>query len=434
MMEHMKTILLIFLVSISLMQSIFLVYSIPNFDVRQKISSGYVKTDPLGPEEKLENLIFPEQLILHVGGNKHTILYPEMAAYKIILKRLQKRAYDRFQLCSLTTMDWIRIREQQPGIELSFPSPVPATLLQKVFPLASDATLLKDNILRIGLFTMYGTNKVSIYFFNAKGTAVYECTYTDLTAQDIQQQINLNQAETGYKLVHGTYYVPEQSLQQLEVHVPYRKITAEQMRQSLFHDPTVTKNIKTDHAEIYTDVKRGLEVNQARQWLTYSDPAVQVEAQQDISAKVTAAVRFINQHGGWNGRYQLTLSTDNKQEEVRGVANKRGKIIRFQQYWGSHPIVNTNQFQFGYIQTVMLAGMVTSYERSLVQLYPQAMKEKICKLSGGSALLNKLNQLGNKTEITKLRPVYVPTQMDKYIRLSPVWQVQYKNGPSLFVE
>ncbi|MCY9539958.1 two-component system activity regulator YycH [Paenibacillus alvei] len=434
MIERIKTLLLTFLVLLSLLQSFFLAYSMPNFDVRKKFTSDYIMTDPLGPEEKVENLVFPEQLVLHLGGNKHTVLYPGMTFYNIIVKRLQGRSYDGFQYRSVSAVDWARIREENEGVELLFHAPIPVKLLQRVFPIGDDSVLMNESIRRIWLYTTKDTKEVRVFFFNAEGDAVYESTSANLTEQDVKQQVEFGRAWTPYKLVDGAYYVPEQPIEMQEVTLPFDRITAEQMQRSLFNDPTVTKNIETGNSEIYTDVKRGLEVNRGLQWLIYSDPVVQTEGQQDITSDVTAAVRFINQHGGWNGRYRVTMPDNMKRDSLNGAASELGTAIRFQQYWGSYPIVNTSRFRFGYMQVTMQEGTVTSYERSLVQLHQRAAKKEMRKLAIGDALIKKLKELSKEKPISAIDPVYVPILGKDTVRLLPAWQVKYKDGTTALLD
>lgn len=432
MMERFKTLLLTFLVLLSLVQSFFLAYNMPNFDVRKKSTSDYIMTEPLGPEEKVENLIFPEQLVLHLGGNKHTILYPGMTFYNIIVKRLQGRSYAGFQYRSVSAVDWARIREENEGVELMFHAPTPVRLMQKVFLIGDDSVLMNESIRRIWLYTTKDTKEVRVFFFNAKGDAVYESSRADLTEQDVRQQVELGRTWTSYKLVGGTYYVPEQPLELIEVTLSYDRITAEQMQRSLFNDPTITKNIETRNSEIYTDVKRGLEVNRGLQWLIYSDPVIQTEGQRDIASDVTAAVRFINQHGGWNGRYRVTLPE--RRDNLFGAPSETGTAVRFQQYWGSYPIVNTSRFRFGYMQVMMQEGTVTSYERSLVHLHQRALKKEMRQLLIGDALIKKVNGLGKKKPIAGLDPVYIPVLGKDSVRLLPAWQLNFSDGTSTLLD
>ncbi|MFW5433586.1 YycH family regulatory protein [Paenibacillus apiarius] len=432
--ERVKTVLLTVLVLLSLVQSFFLTYDMPNFDAVEKTSSDYIKTEPLGPEEKVENLIFPDQMVLHLGENKHTVLYPGMTFYNIIMKRLQGRSYDGFQSRSISSLEWSRIREENEGVELRFPTPVPAKILQKVFPIAEDSAFLSQNIHLIWLYAAKDGNEVRVFFFNEKGDTVYESTRADLTVQDIKQQVEFGRSWTPYKLVNGIYYVPEQPLELMEVALPYDRITVEQMQRSLFFDPTVTKNIETGSSEIYTDAKRGLEVKRGQQWMIYSDPAVPTEGRQDIAADVTGAVRFVNQHGGWNGRFRFSMSPGKQQAGMFGSADSPGTVLRFQQYWGSYPIISPGTFRFGYMQVTMQQGTVTSFERSLVQLKNHSEEKEVRRLPSGDELMKKLNALDKPKKIAGLDPVYVPSLVKDVIRLVPAWQVKYSNGTETLLQ
>ncbi|BFH18088.1 two-component system activity regulator YycH [Paenibacillus melissococcoides] len=435
MIERLKTILLTVLVLLSLLQSFFLMYSMPNYNFEKKTSSDYIKTEPLGPEERLENLVFPEQMILHLGEDKHAMLYPGTTFYNIIMKRLQGRTYDGFQYRPVSSVEWERVRKQNEGIELRFNSPVPAKLLQRVFPLGDDTTFLEETIKRIWLYANPESNEVRVFFFNAKGDAVYESTRADLTVQDVTQQVEFGRTWTPYRMVGGMFYMPEEPLEAVEVELPYEQITVEQMQRSLFFDPTLTKNIVAGNSEIYTDAKRGLEINRGEHWIIYSDPAVTTEGKQDIAADATSAVRFINQHGGWNGKYRFTLPGPNeRQAGLYGGANERGVVMRFEQYWGSYPVISTPEFHFGYMQVTIQQGTVTNYERSLIQLFNRSAEKEIRKLPAGDALLSKLKALGRLNEIVSVDPVYVPHYSKETIHLVPTWQVKFNDGSTTLLE
>ena len=69
--ERAKTLTLAGLVMLSLVQTFMLSYSIPGTAVRTP--QNYVNTEQMGPESKIEDVLFPEQLILHFGNGNHTV-------------------------------------------------------------------------------------------------------------------------------------------------------------------------------------------------------------------------------------------------------------------------------------------------------------------------------------------------------------------------
>ncbi|EJW18783.1 hypothetical protein PAV_2c05500 [Paenibacillus alvei DSM 29] len=123
-----------------------------------------------------------------------------------------------------------------------------------------------------------------------------------------------------------------------------------------------------------------------------------------------------------------------KRDSLNGAASELGTAIRFQQYWGSYPIVNTSRFRFGYMQVTMQEGTVTSYERSLVQLHQRAAKKEMRKLAIGDALIKKLKELSKEKPISAIDPVYVPILGKDTVRLLPAWQVKYKDGTTALLD
>ena len=78
------------------------------------------------------------------------------------------------------------------------------------------------------------------------------------------------------------------------------------MQKNLFFDPGVTRAISDrSGSQIYTDGKRGLQIEQNGKWISYTDPVAGQKLQDDESENVYAAITFINQHGGWDGLHRF---------------------------------------------------------------------------------------------------------------------------------
>ena len=145
MIEKGKSVLLFLLVAVSLVQSYFLAYSRPFMEAKVKTELDYVNTEPLGTKEQVENLIFPEQLVIHLGNDKHTVFYPSTPTfYDLILKKLQSREFKGMKSDSVNSVDWDQIRREDQGVELRFGRAIPFELLQRVFKIDSDFLLTRD--------------------------------------------------------------------------------------------------------------------------------------------------------------------------------------------------------------------------------------------------------------------------------------------------
>ncbi|MGF7049321.1 regulatory protein YycH of two-component signal transduction system YycFG [Paenibacillus sp. DS2015] len=417
--EKLKTVLLVLLVTSSLVQSYFLMYRLPGSDSVAKTATNYIKTDDMGPEERAENLIYPDKMVIHMGGDKHTIFYPHSTFYDLIFSRLQARSFDSFQRRSIQNIDISELRAQNDGIELTFASGVPVTLLERVMQIQPDALFQAEQIDRIWIYNVKNETKAHALFFSTEGDVVYEAGKADLTAQDVQQHVDFGKEWTAYTSIKGSYYIPESDIDMVEAEFEIGVYDTEQMQRSLFVDPSITRNIREkDGSEIYTDSKRSLQVRQEQKWMSYTDPAALPAGESSAGSDVLAAIDFVNQHGGWNGDYRLSVVGDGEPEN---------KVV-FQQYYGAYPVLDTPQFQYGVMTLNLQQGTVSSYQRSLIYSESGVASKKVKKLQGGDKLRARLKDVEKISVIVDVYPAYQPSLTKNGIRLTPVWAVRLQNG------
>lgn len=424
--ERIKTILLVVLVVGSLLQSYILIFRFPGSDSVVQSKDAYIRTEEMGPEEKPENLLFPDKMIIHLGEDQHTVFYPNDTFYNLVFNRLKGRTFDHFQRRMVSNIDWAKVRSENRGIELSFDSGIPVPLLQKIMQIVPDPLFEGESINKMWLYSVEGEGKIHVMFFSTEGDVVYEAAQADLTVQDVDQLVDFGLNWTPYKMVDGRYYIPVKELSLLSVELPFGEYTVEQMQRSLFFDPSITRNIREkDGSEIYTDSKRSLQVDQGQKWISYTDPAAPPSGENSPGKDVLAAIDFVNQHGGWNGMYRLWKA---------GKSEDR-TLVKFQQYYGGFPILNTPGFHYGMMELDLQQGTVTSYERSLLYLESGTIQKRMAKLSGGETLETKLMPYIKNNSVADLNPAYLPVLTDDDgLRLKPVWAVELRNGTVVTIE
>ncbi|WP_410512896.1 two-component system activity regulator YycH [Paenibacillus sp. BR2-3] len=436
--ERIKSWILALLVLSSLIESYYLIYRLPGSDTAVLSKNLYVKTDNMGPEEKVENLLYPDQMIIHMGDNKHTLFYPSSTFYNLILNRLKGRGFESFQRRSVQDFDWAKLRSENPGIELSFGAGIPVTLLQRVMQLSPDSLFAGESIDRIWIYNLKNDSKAHAIFFSTRGDIVYEAAKADLTVQDVQQHVDFGKNWTSYTTVNGDYYVPDSNVSVVEAEIPSGMYTIGQMQSSLFFDAGSTRYIREkDGSEIYTDSKRSLQVDQEQNWMSYSDPAALPAGESTPAKDALEAVDFVNQHGGWNGSYRLEASEDGTGEQMASAEEgNQERLVSFQQYYGSYPygsypIMNKPQLRYGVINLDLQQGTVSSYERSLMYVDETKAVKKVVELSGGETLKNQLAQIGKASSVKELAPAYVPVVKGDKLQLHPVWKVTLSDGTVL---
>jgi len=434
MIEKGKSVLLFLLVVISLYQSYLLAYSKPFMVAKVKTELDYVNAEPLGNKEKVEQLVFPEQLVLHLGNDKHTVFYPNTKPYyDLILDLLVGRNFKSLQRDSVHSVDWDRIRSDDKGVELRFGRAIPFELLQKVFKIDGDFLFYRDTVDRIWIYTSKGRDEVRTFFFSSDGRNVYEAQKADLTVSDVEGYVGFGQYWDPYGSYGGegsfpgergqALYVPEKPVTRLlEMEVPFDKYSTEQMQDNLFFDPGSTTAIPNSDSgqQFYTDWKRALKIEQSGTWLTYTDQVAPTEGDNELVENVMAAVNFVNQHGGWNGKHAYVRETETEAGST---------VVRFQQYYGDVPIVSDGSLNMGYMQMTLQHGLVASYARSLVSLDEIPKNKRLRKLPGGEdlrALMKAAEKDGDLIE--SLFPAYRPRLNEETILLTPVWAARMTSG------
>lgn len=428
MIEKGKSVLLFLLVVLSLVQSYFLAYSMPYMEARVKTELDYVKTEPLGKEEVVENLIFPEQLVLHLGSDKHTVFYPSTLPYfELILDKLKGREFKGMQRDLVNTVDWDQIRRENKGIELRFGRDIPFELLERVFKIDDNFLFWGDSIDRIWIYASKGSDEVRTFFFSADGRNVYESERADITISDVEGIVGFGQYWDPYSSIDGNVYIPNRSItRMLKMEVPFSRYTTEQMQDNLFFDRSTTRTIQDNlnSPQFYTDGKRGLKVEQDGTWMTFTDPVAPTNGENDVIDNVMAAISFVNQHGGWNGMHQL----------VKEIESETESTIRFQQYYQKVPVVSKGITNFGYMQLTMQQGLVSSYNRSLLILSGEMKNKSTRELPGGDelrVLLSKFDEGGRNVEA--LFPAYHPSLQKETVVMSPVWAARLVTGEIVIV-
>jgi regulatory protein YycH of two-component signal transduction system YycFG len=158
--------------------------------------------------------------------------------------------------------------------------------------------------------------------------------------------------------------------------------------------------------------------------MSYTEPAAATVGENDIVDNVMAAISFVNQHGGWNGKHQL----------VKEMESETGSAIRFQQYYKDIPIVSGRAMDLGYIQLTMQQGVVSSYNRSLLVLGNEVKNKSSRQLPGGEPLRKIVNAMVTGGQnIEALFPAYRPTLGKDKLVLSPVWVARLVSGEVVII-
>lgn len=425
--EKLKSAVLTILVVASLVQTFILAFGSPKLD--QLLPTTYVPSEVGGTQMELAELLIPRQLIIHLGDNQHRVIAansPQQQFYKMIFHDfLQKRRFEGLRKLSPTSLDELnlnlgRIRNNNPGIEVVFEQALPLASLQRVLNVRADGLDSPADIKRILLYANTATGELDSYFFTEDEDLVY-LARTDMDINEVQKNVAFAQYLTPYTPQYLGYYLPDDSIQAVRYKYTYTQFTAEELKRSLFVDPGIVKNLQEkDGSQIYTDAKRGLQLQNDKHWLIYTDPVAAPAASRiSAAAGIESAVQFVNQHGGWNGMFRLSkaLRSEDKPQQ-----------IQFRLYVDHLPLYGIEQEDIGAINLELQQGIVSSYERSLLKLDEEPLDKRLVSLPGGTDLRKLLQTSDHIGSIIDVFPAYQVVIADKSVELIPRWTIELENG------
>jgi regulatory protein YycH of two-component signal transduction system YycFG len=429
MIESLKSIFLVLLIGTSLYQSFILAsYSPPKIEPIQQ--SNYVQTETPGKQSELADMLFPDQLIIHLGNQQHSVLYPNNYYYTRLLDNIKQRSFKGFRKTSmyLVNVNWEEVRTKQLGVEIRFRDGIPFTILQQLFRIEGEIPVENDKITKIWIYSKGTNDEVRAFFFTDSPGVGYEVIGADFTSKDVENFVAYGEPTNLYKTTNsGDYYLPLKPLRLPSYTFTYTQLTADQLKQSLFVDPGITRYLKErDGSEIYTDSKRGFQLNRDQRWVTYSDPVAPAASKTEVLDDLLAGIKFINQHIGWDGKYMVSRTPQKQLMD--------NQTFMFRQYYESLPIVTAQPEGFGTMKMEVQKGVISGFERSMVIPDLKSAQRRDNELMSGEALEERLQYYKNRSSIASIFPAYRPLVTDKTLTLTSVWALEMRDGTYDFIE
>ncbi|NDI36919.1 YycH family regulatory protein [Chengkuizengella sediminis] len=420
-MEKIKSLILTLLVFFSLFQSYLLVYSKPDFNPVNQ--DEYIDTRLNGSQENVVNMIFPKHMVLHFGDDKHTMVYPNFKFYNDIYEKITQRTFESFRPVTISPVEKVKMREYQ-GLELEFMDGIPVQWLENTMQVNSESINRNVSVNKIWIYVTEN-QEIRTLFFDDSTLKVYEATKVDLKVEDIQEYVGYGEFQPTYHTNNGIYYLPDEPLQMVRLTVGYSHFQKDQLVASLFVDPNMSRTVvDSEGREIISDGAIGLELNENQNWMSYYDPETPVESSSDLMDDLLTSIKFVNQHGGWSRTHLISTISDENEEQ----------FFKFQQYVKpapnvqALPILPSERLKLGYVDITMQKGVVTDYERSLINLSNVNVQKSAYQLLGGEVLEQLIRKYEQDFNIINIFPAYYPIVKEEYIDLIPYWAYELSDG------
>lgn len=291
---------LIFLVGASLFLSFSIWYRTPGVMTQNPLDVVDSKVD-------LASVLGPEKILLRLGDSAHTLLRPSSSYYEKVWSFSRKTMALQWSGASPDSTE-TDVLARKRGLEADFPVSMPISALRQLIDVKPpESSSLEGKLIDAFLFAVED-QKLVIYLKDSQGVH-HKLSKTGDPAelQKLLQELSNTRPPLYAKLPSGggsliiskpvyvsllSYELPVYSLKR-------ERPPGEGQVAEYFSDFSAARRIQEkDGAVIYTDGQRGLRVYEDGS-LEYSFPGASGQKKTSFFDSLTAAVNFVNRHGGW---------------------------------------------------------------------------------------------------------------------------------------
>ncbi|NEU30596.1 hypothetical protein GN156_07330 [bacterium LRH843] len=422
--EHIKTGLLIGLVGLSLILTWKLWTFQPDIALLDN-TSRYIPSEVMSEERKLADVIQPQFMVVH-QQEKYAMISPKDGRFDQLYEKLLASTLEESEQGTRIA----RKRLDGDGIEVMFPTEIPAEIFLSLFQLSREEHSLPTGT--INSIFLYGDKKdeqVYMQLLSKKEEQVVEMKtnlslkeLTDSFIAKFDEYIEVVKVESeSNENPPGNIYLPVNPVAAEKLSFTVSPISGQFFRQTLFTDPASVKYYRqTDGEESYTDGNRIINIRNNGLFMEYNNP---VYSDKDRSSKhiIQGSYEFINGHGGWTNTYFLTdwVSTDR-----RDVAEYRLRVNKY-------PVISFKGLDQMLLRISRSGNQTESYFRPLFNIDNQPIDAKeTVELRSGLDVIERLKQ-HETFELSQLQKVIIGYEMTmpnrSFVTVEPNWFVLYDN-------
>lgn len=399
---------LIVLVVISLFLSFTIWSQVPgNFSVL-KMAYEDNKVDPT-------LLVKPEKILVYLGNSFHTILKPTSPFYdkswSISKELLRAHSNASPELVGKISRDnFMRIK----GLEVFFPTPLPANLLKQLFNIESGDFSLLDGKL-IDSFILVDDGQLSVYLVDSEKSLYKIGKDSKRNLNSIIKEIEESNpplyagltADVNLKVV-GDVYVSLAPYELPMYSLKEEQIQEEQIASKFFPDFSITRRIQErDGTVIYTDGQQGLRFYGSGAFEYNMPVPKEAKKAQSFYESFVTAVDFVATHGGWPKDAYLSSYS-----EIKGASGP-AHIFKFKIGVNGFKVVNGDDL----ISVTVEGNQVKNYYRN------QSFSIKQIGILDLMTPVEALNTAVATKNIKAIEDIY-PAYIEEQDELKPVWIVE----------
>ncbi|WP_018934400.1 YycH family regulatory protein [Gracilibacillus lacisalsi] len=430
--ELVKTILLVFLVSLSLL----LTFGIWTYqgDYESSSSSSATDAELNGEEETKKNLVQPSQIVMH-DGNALLGFSDSQDELEVFQDISQWALYD-FDI--IPEDEDIEIDESSHVIELIFPTSIPASLINEVFT-TDDSMLYDSKFKRVYIYADENQSSQQVIFKNREQDGIS----IRASVQNLTQVVEYyNRLSLVYDLIpflevelanNSSVYITEGEVNIAGKQFRYETIDPEttNFRTIFFRRPSTIVNTRNAEGnQVLGDNQREVVLNGYAMEYTNFYPSENQQEEQESSFERTAntgdflissSIEYINSHKGWLTGQGIQYRLFNLSE----VSNK----VDYRMVLENYPVFSRGNEGLSMMSVMYKNLDEYQYVRPLVQLtkpYDRGQTD----LMSGQELYDYLHQTNRISfnQIIDIQLGYRMEQQGQVFDFIPTWCIQTYAG------
>lgn len=176
MIEHMKSLALVFLVTASIIQTLLLWYSSPSYQDNR--ITAFEDIPQIGHKDfkkhEIHELAAPPEILVHSKGKHQRILPSE--AHQTLVEKLHHAQLENLNEITPSSARWERLINKESGLEFRFHHELPTGVIKGFFKGKETIPEEIENINRIWVFGEGDQNRVTIWLISDRTQTVTQAT------------------------------------------------------------------------------------------------------------------------------------------------------------------------------------------------------------------------------------------------------------------
>lgn len=429
MMEHIKSVVLTLLI----INSILLTWMIWTYQPEYRVleESDYIRSERIGEERSLQEVIYPEKIVIHENDQSFW-LHPTNDAYESILEQFENVQLEYFYSGSDvygTSLNGIN------GLEIIFPDRLQGDWIKSLFNMDAEIEFPMESADRILVFNndQSTQTEVSIRFLSSHNNEFYQIN-TGISVNQLQAWFSEYGERTEVKsypfrpstrsLYSKRHYVPVESagLKRYTFFINSVDDAKETFRDYLFNDPELVRHYFSGNQEVFTDGNRMINILENGNVLKYVHPALAAQPESSERTIVEASVDFINGHAGWTDAYKLD-------EWFETPFNDR---VKYRMHVDGLPVmgVNVNRGEFFRMELSREGNRISEYIRPLFHLEAEVYGLERISLPDFQLVMNLIDESENfQRELVEDAKIgYYMRKQTSLIIFEPAWFVKERGN------